>query len=320
MSKRKLSLQQRTRVQKIQSDWLEPPLSAEDTQTGLVLCSYGKRAEIETPKGHIIRCMIRPNLPRIVAGDQVIWSPSTERTGVIVSHHPRESVLERLDKNGQAKPLAANVTQLIIVVAIMPPMNWTLLDNYLITADYLNLNACLILNKADLPSEPIQSMLTTHYLPLGYPLLYTTKQDPASFTALETQLKDQTSIFVGQSGVGKSSIIAALLPHVDNIQTSPLSLGSGLGKHTTSYARYYHLPHGGALIDSPGVRSFTPPFLDPTRIAYGYREFRPFLGQCQFRNCDHLQTGGGCAIIHAVETQQISAFRYQQFTKLVRGQ
>lgn len=313
MSKRKLNLQQQKRIQHQHSQWLVS--DDEQTRTGLVICSFGKRAELETPEGERMICMIRPNLPTLVAGDRVIWKTS-HQAGVILSHFTRETVLERQDKQGKSKPLAANLTQLIIVLAPQPAPTWSLIDSYLMVAEHMGLKACLVLNKVDLPSQENKEILETHYAPLGYPIVYSTVYDSSSLQALQANLQHQVSIFIGQSGVGKSSLITALLPANVAIETAPLSNVHGLGKHTTTHTRYYHLPEGGDLMDSPGVRAFTPPFFDAQHLVSGYREFRPFLGQCQFRNCDHRQTPG-CAIIAAVNQQKISAFRYQNFLNLL---
>lgn len=314
MTKRRLNLRQRQRIKDNQELCLEPNASAA-SEGGLVLCAYGSRAEIETIAGRRIECVIRPNLPQIVAGDSVIWQISHEG-GVIVSTHPRASVLERLDSQGNPKPLAANLSQLMIVMAAEPVISWTLIDSYLVTAEKLHLPVCMVLNKIDLPSQSSLDILNTYYAPLGYPVVGITKTDLVSYRPLEALLQDQVSIFIGQSGVGKSSLIKALLPDVSNIQTSPISETSGLGRHTTSHTRYYHLPQGGAILDSPGVRSFTPAFLGKNSLIFGYREFLPFLNHCKFRNCDHIQNLG-CAIVQAVKQEKISAFRYDNFAKLI---
>jgi ribosome biogenesis GTPase / thiamine phosphate phosphatase len=315
MTKRKLNLRQQTRIAQAQDQLLE---HSADTQTGLVICRHGKRALIETTEGQLIDCLIRPNVPMLVAGDKIAWQALNEMdAGIIVSCYPRETVLSRLDKHSLAKPLAANLTQLIIVFAPQPAITWSLIDSYLVTAELLNLQACLVLNKTDLLSDESRAILDTHYVSLGYPVFYTSRQQPESYVALEKHLATQVSIFVGQSGVGKSSLIATFLPHVaDEIQTSPLS-NQQFGQHTTSYSRYYHLPHGGAIIDSPGVRSFQPPHLSTNLIIAGYRELKPLLGKCHFRNCSHCNTPG-CALTQALENKQITEFRYNNFMKMLK--
>ncbi len=314
MSKRKLNNRQRHRITQAQDQFQQ---DTGNTQTGLVLCRHGKRAQIETPNGQRMDCYIRPNLPTLVAGDNIVWQPMLEQhTGIIVSCFPRETVLERIDKHGLAKPLAANLTQLVIVLAHKPAVIWRMIDSYLITAASQNIEACLVLNKTDLPSNNERTILDSYYKPLGYPIFYTNQQDPSSYAALTLQLASQVSIFVGQSGVGKSSLTATFLPHLsEQIETASLS-NDQHGQHTTSNPRYYHLPEGGAIIDSPGVRSFQPAQCSISMIINGYKELRPFIGQCQFRNCSHLSTPG-CAFTHALETNAISAFRYNQFIQML---
>jgi ribosome biogenesis GTPase len=316
MSKRKLNLRQRKRITEAQDQFQQNETT--ETQTGLVICRHGKRAQIETRARQRIDCYIRPNLPTLVAGDNIAWQPMLEQhAGIIVSCYPRATVLERLDKRGLAKPLAANLTQLMIVLAPKPAITWSLIDSYLITAASQNFQACLILNKTDLPSKEERTILDSYYKPLGYPIFYTNQQDPSSYAQLATQLATQTSIFVGQSGVGKSSLIATFLPHLaDEIETASLSNDTH-GQHTTSNPRYYHLPAGGAIIDSPGVRSFQPAQCSKSMIIDGYIELRPFKGQCQFRNCSHFDTPG-CAFTHALAINAISSFRYEQFMKMLK--
>lgn len=325
MSKRKLNQQQQHRIRKAQAHWvdaLQLPQTSDTTQasTGLVLCRYGQHAQIQTSTHTLVECHLRPNLPTLVAGDRVVWQPVEQsHQGVIVSLMPRTSVLERIDKHGQAKALAANLSQLIIVVAPEPCISWSLLDSYLISAQQLNLKPCIVCNKTDLPSEPLQTTLKQVYESLGYPVILLSRDHSSSYVALRSRLQHQTSILVGQSGVGKSSIIQHLIPdQAIHIETSALSQGK-FGQHTTSYARYYPLDSGGALIDSPGVRAFQPPHWSIPNILEGYPELKSWLGQCQFRNCTHIQTPG-CAIDEARRTHDISELRYENLLKALQDQ
>ncbi len=318
MNKRRITKQQNFRIQKNQDAYqtlpeINDPLHS--TQNGLVITRFGRHAEIETTEKQRVRCSIRPNIDSIVAGDHVIWQKIGLDQGVVVSCYPRQTILGRPDNRGTYKPVAANITQLLIVVAPKPEISWTLLDSYLIMAELLKLNACIILNKVDLECEAIKNELLADYQPLGYQTLFYSKNDKLGYEALKTLLQDQISVFVGQSGVGKSSLISQILPH-ESIDIAEISKISELGCHTTSNSRLYHLPQGGELIDSPGVRSFSLWKTTSQDVLYGFREFRKLATQCKFRNCKHVNTPG-CAIFDAVVSNKISKKRYESLIQLM---
>lgn len=315
MSKRRINKQQSARIEKIQQTYRINKIDHHNLEDGLVITCFSRHVEIEDKYGKLIRCSIRPNLETLVAGDKVIWKNEGTNQGVIVSLYPRQSLLAKPTSSKKIKPVAANITQLIIVIAPKPEISWPLLDSYLVIAETLGFQAIILLNKTDLPCTELKEQLLTDYQNLGYPLLFISKEHPDSITKLKTVLNHQISVFVGQSGVGKSSLISNVLPHEQNIATNTLSEISELGRHTTSNSRYYHLPSGGALIDSPGVREFSLWNIDATDIARGYSEFRPFLPQCKFRNCLHKNTPH-CAIVNAVQAGLISPRRYENFLKL----
>lgn len=315
MSKRRINKQQTARIEKIQKNYHEDLKSKDDLADGLVITRFSKHVEVEDNFGKHIRCSIRPNLDILVAGDKVIWQAEGVNQGVVVSLYPRSSVLAKPTSSGTAKPVAANITQLIIVIAPKPLISWPLLDSYLVMAETLHLQAIILLNKTDMPCESLRKQLLQDYSNLNYSILQNNKYDPHGLEQLKQALNNQISVFVGQSGVGKSSIISSILPHEQNISINDLSEISELGKHTTSNSRYYHLPSGGALIDSPGVREFSLWHIDYTEIAWGYPEFRPFLSQCKFRNCTHRNTPH-CAVIKAKNEGIIMKNRYENFIKL----
>lgn len=320
MSKRRINNQQSARVAEQQKRYrqmttatIQGPMA-----DGLIITRFGAHALVEPiPLGPRIHCSIRPSLDSLVAGDRVVWQAEGSEQGVVVSCHPRKSVLGRPDKRGQLKPVAANISQIMVVVAPKPEVSWPLLDSYLIMAEYLHLDVCIVLNKIDLPCQQLQQELMTIYQPLNYPILFTTQADKRHLKYLQKTLDHQISVFVGQSGVGKSSLIADILPDEEDIQTGAISSKSNLGKHTTSNSCFYHLPTGGALIDSPGVREFGLWHMPITEIAKGYREFKPYLSQCKFRNCNHYDTLG-CAIIAAVNKNDIARHRHQNYVKIAQ--
>ncbi|WP_454782794.1 small ribosomal subunit biogenesis GTPase RsgA [Legionella sp. WA2022007384] len=315
MSKRRISKQQSARIEKIQQNYHVNRKNHDDLADGLVITRFSKHVELEDIKGRHIRCSIRPNLETLVAGDKVIWQSEGIKQGVVVSLYPRSSVLAKPTSSGLIKPVAANITQLIIVIAPKPEISWPLLDSYLVMAETLHLQAVILLNKTDLPCDRLKEQLCMDYGTLNYPIVLTNKNSAEGLEQLKHILNHQISVFVGQSGVGKSSIISSILPHEQNISVNEISELSELGRHTTSNSRYYHLPSGGALIDSPGVREFSLWHIDATEIARGYPEFRPYLSECKFRNCTHKDTPH-CAIIKAKEEGLISEKRYENFIRL----
>ncbi|CEK11781.1 ribosome small subunit-dependent GTPase A [Legionella hackeliae] len=316
MSKRRVNKQQSARIQKIQANYLSSAeITNESCLTGLVLTRFSRHAEIEDNSGNRIHCSIRPNIDSLVAGDRIIWQPEGTGQGVVLSRFPRDSMLGRPDKRGDFKPIAANITQIMVVVAAKPELSWPLLDSYLVMAESLKLKICIVLNKVDLACKSIRTDLEAFYEPLGYTLLFTCQNDSESYLRLQEALNHHISVFVGQSGVGKSSLIAGILPHEANIQTAEISLISELGCHTTRNSRLYHLPNGGALIDSPGVRELGLWHMPLNEIVDGYRELKHYSKNCKFRNCNHHDTPG-CAIISALESGQIPLKRYDNFLKI----
>lgn len=317
MTKRRINKQQSSRIAKQHQTYRDACDKDNDKtmQDGLVIARYSRHALIEDQKGHRSRCAIRPHIDSLVTGDRVVWQAENRSEGVILSVYPRHSVLGRPDAHNHIKAIAANITQIMIVVAPAPIISWILLDSYLIMADYLHIPAYIVLNKTDLDIEDIHSELLRHYEPLGYPILLTNHASDR-LKSLQKALRNQTSVFVGQSGVGKSSMIAHLLPNeASRIQTAAISELTQLGCHTTSTAFLYHIPSGGALIDSPGIRELSLWSMSQAAISEAYREFKPYLSECKFRNCTHVETPG-CAVLNALKNNQISLKRYKNYVKI----
>lgn len=311
MSKRKINKQQRARIKMIQTSFQTVVQYPELPQhQGLVLSRFGHHAEIEISENKILHCAIRPNLDNIVAGDHVICLEETTNQGVVVSLLPRQSLLTRNMSNQTQKIIAANITQLIIVIAPVPEPNWLLIDSYLVKADNNSIQAIIVLNKSDL-NPPLQSM--NRFTNLGYEIIETSCVTHTGHERLFEKLQNQTSVFIGQSGVGKSSLIGACLP---DIAIAIAKEQHQHGRHTTSNARLYHLPKGGDLIDSPGIRNFDLGHLNKDQIIYGFREFRRLAAQCRFRNCNHSDAPD-CAIIRAVNQGVCDKTRYENFLGLL---
>ncbi|MDQ5883872.1 MAG: ribosome biosis GTPase / thiamine phosphate phosphatase, partial [Pseudomonadota bacterium] len=211
--------------------------------------------------------------------------------------------------------LAANISQLIVVIAPKPMYSELLIDSYLVMAELLGLRVSIIFNKADLDDEhhSMEQTLRSAYKSLVHDFVCTSQVD-SQMGNLKALLAEQVSIFVGQSGVGKSTLINALLPEI-NLATSPLSATHEFGQHTTSSAYYFHLDDSGDIIDSPGVRSFGLWKIDKKELLWGFKEFRPFIGHCKFRDCDHV-SAPNCAFLEALKTQKITQKRYENFIKI----
>jgi len=282
--------------------------------TGRVVTRYGAELVIEDESGQRRRCTTRRRLQDAVCGDRVEWSASDTGNDVVSAILPRRNLLERLDPRGLVRPVAANLDQVVVVTAMRPPPQWPLVDRYLVAIENLDARALLVINKSDLEDKDQDLAREAMYRELGYGVVHTSVKTGMGMEALREELKGRTNVLVGQSGVGKSSLIQALLPE-ENLRIGEVSEATGEGRHTTTVAVLYHLTGGGELIDSPGVRDFTPPPLNPEALAQGFVDFRPYQGLCRFHNCIHDREPG-CAVKAAVKAGKIRDERYQGYLAL----
>ncbi|MEY4590784.1 MAG: hypothetical protein RL497_2860 [Pseudomonadota bacterium] len=316
MSKRRLSLHQTRRIALQNSQDAEGDFVGSE---GLVISPLRQQAEIQDClSGARHRCHLRANLPPLTVGDRVIWQAG-EPTGVVVALKPRRNCIQRPDSFGKLKLVAANVDCALIVLAPEPVAHANLIDRYLVALHALDIRPVLVLNKSDLlnPGHPMLK-LASGYQALGYTCLTVSAQEPLSLQPLQAVLAAGTSILVGQSGVGKSSLLQALLPE-QSIKVGELSEGVAKGRHTTTHARLYPFACGGQCIDSPGIREFGLGHLSAEQVAQGFVEFEDFLGHCKFRNCMHQQDPG-CALIRAREEGAISLERFVSYQQIVASQ
>lgn len=332
MAKRRINDQQQRRIKDIQqkrrdkaqknqqekSESLsQQGLGAE--QAGQVITNYGQALLIEDQNKALFRCVARQNLGAIVCGDQVIWQAASDKEGVIVAVEERESLLQKPGFGGKLKPMAANINQIVIVASVQPPPNPYLIDRYLIAAENLPATPIILINKIDLLDEKNKSIiekLINDYQSLGYQVITASKVIDQGFEKLLEALTTHTSIFVGLSGVGKSSVINQLMPEL-NIRVGELSAASGEGTHTTTSSTLYNLPCDGKLIDSPGVRDFGLWNISADDILHGFVELRDYIGHCKFSNCSH-EHEPGCAILKAREDNKISQLRFNNYQKIKR--
>jgi ribosome biogenesis GTPase len=325
MAQRKLNKQQKQRIRAQQDrtrNNAHATSATDDVNSvqfeGLIIQHHGKQAIVEEHNGRLINCKIRQNLGGIVCADQVIYQRNPEEPeGVILAVKERKSVLARPDFHRKPKPFAANIDQIIIVAAPEPELSEHLLDRYLVTLEALGLEGVIVINKTDLLKNAaltdIESRMSV-YRQIGYKVLFCSVKTAQGLEELRALLKERTSILVGQSGVGKSSLINQILPDLD-LRIGELSQANH-GKHTTSSSTLYHLPFGGDIIDSPGVRDFAIWNISEEQIASGFAEFRQFQGHCRFHNCRHINEPD-CAIKQAVKEGKISAHRLQSYQDML---
>lgn len=280
--------------------------------TGLVIASFGKRYDIELEGGRQISCVTRGKKSDLACGDRVEVSITADNEGVVENILPRRSLLYRSNEY-RKKLLAANVTQIVIVVATEPSFYEDLVNRCLIAAETAEIKVLILLNKSDLPTTDAALKRLELFRSLGYAV------QPLSalhdISQLRSWLQGQTSVLVGQSGMGKSTLVNALLPEAKT-RTQEISAVLDSGKHTTTAARLYHLDPESSLIDSPGLQEFGLNHLSIDEVEQAFVEFRPYLGKCRFNDCRHVKEPD-CAVLNAVSDGIISEFRLQSYHKLL---
>lgn len=299
-----------------------PHANAQNTDStlrdGLVIVNYGKQLLVETGDGDLVPCVWRRTIDTPVCGDRVQWLASGAGEGVVEAVATRRTLLARAAGNSRQKPLAANIDQVVIEAATEPALESFLIDKYTVAAELAGATPLIVINKADLLAESARRDIDTlldEYRAIGYACLFTSAKYDTGIDEFRAQLAARTSILVGQSGVGKSSLIKRLLPDLD-IATGKLSAASGQGRHTTTATTLYRLPCGGSLIDSPGVRDFHLGNVEPAGLARGFREFHPHLGHCRFSDCLHRDEPD-CAVTAALARGEISARRMESYRRLL---
>ena len=327
MPRRRLSERQIERIGKIQErrrqrlDKRAQLTQMEDDEApareGLVVVRHGANLAVEDAGEKVFHCLARQNIGHPVCGDHVVWQVTGSNQGVVTAIMERRAVLSRPDFSGRDKPLAANLSRLVILLAPKPEPSEYLVDQYLVAAELMGVSAMIAFNKVDLLDANALASFRARfgrYGEIGYPTIWISLKADQDLAPLSQYLAGETSILVGQSGVGKSSLVKALLPDQE-IQIGRLSKATGLGRHTTSAATCYRLPGGGRLIDSPGVRSFRLGAIGPPELERGFRELAPFLGHCQFADCHH-EREPGCAVKRAVTNGQVHPERLANFRHL----
>lgn len=315
-SRKKLSIQQQSRV----ADNVEKRrelLLAENAEQGLVISHLGFEVVIKRTDGGLIGCQWRQDVGDICVGDTVLISQSDNQAPIIEAILPRANVIEKHNLYKGFKPFSANFQQLLVVVTHAPELQTSLLDRYLVTANYVGVNTLIFFNKSDtLATRDEFERIADVYRNLdSTDWHFGSVKTGEGLDAVRAQLQDKRTIIVGQSGVGKSSLINTLIPTLE-IQTMAISELSQLGRHSTTNSTLYELPFGGELVDTPGVRSFDTYRLSREVVEAGFTDIAPFIGLCKFSNCSHNKEPQ-CALKNAVNNGDIHPDRFASFLQVL---
>ena len=299
---------------------------------GLVTKSTGSWYQVQTPDGHRYDCRIKGKFRikgltttnPVAVGDKVDFELEPEQQqGVITKLYDRRNYIIRksINLSKQAQIIAANLDQAFLVVTLASPRtSLGFIDRFLVTAEAYDIPASLVYNKLDMFSEEGLEILAEYkavYERLGYPCYEVSALKGTNIPYLKEKLKDKITLFSGHSGVGKSSLMNAILPDLD-IRTMEVSEWSDKGMHTTTFAEMYDLPGGGSIIDTPGIRELGVIDIEQAELSHFFPEMRDRLNQCRFNNCRHINEPG-CAVLDALENGFIEPSRYDSYLSIYNG-
>ncbi|MDH3614112.1 MAG: ribosome small subunit-dependent GTPase A [Gammaproteobacteria bacterium] len=285
-------------------------------ENAVVIATYSRRMGLRLEDGREVDARIKGKRLKPVCGDRVVAEPIEEESDWLITQIlDRANSLNRPNMRGQTEVLAANVEFLIVVAAGSPDPDWFIVDRYLCAAESMKVPAAVVYNKTDLElqDKKIESALRDYER--IYPTVRCSARTGSNIDAIQATIRGKTGIIVGQSGVGKSSIINHLMGG-ETQRTAEISGKTGEGKHTTVNSMMLTLPDGGAIIDSPGVRDYAPALQSVPEVIQGFREIEKAGHDCRFANCRHLREPG-CAVKTAVENETISARRYESYRRLL---
>jgi ribosome biogenesis GTPase len=299
---------------------------------GLVTKSTGSWYQVQTPDGRRYDCRIKGKFRikgltttnPVAVGDKVDFELEPEQEqGVITKLYDRRNYIIRksINLSKQAQIIAANLDQAYLVVTLASPRtSLGFIDRFLVTAEAYDIPASLVYNKLDMFSKQGLEILSEYkmvYEKLGYPCYEVSALKGTNIPALKDKLKDKITLFSGHSGVGKSSLMNAILPDLD-LRTMEVSEWSDKGMHTTTFAEMYDLPGGGSIIDTPGIRELGVIDIEQQELSHFFPEMRSRLNQCRFNNCRHINEPG-CAVLEAVENGDIEPSRYESYLSIYNG-
>jgi ribosome biogenesis GTPase len=281
--------------------------------SGEVVAAYGRRFLVETPDGGLVPCLPRGRHRHYACGDRVLAARTGRREGVIEAADPRSTLFLRAAPH-RRKLVAANATQVAVITAGEPSASDELVCRILVAAECQGVRGLVVLNKTDLgaPTAALRARLDP-FVRAGYPLIgISAKRDVAP---LRERLSGEITVLIGQSGMGKSTIVNALVPEAD-ATTREISRFLDSGRHTTSATRMYRLDHRSAIIDSPGVQEFGLAHLAAADIERAFRDLAPFAGACRFRDCRH-RSEPGCAVRAAAEAGELHPRRLELLHRIL---
>jgi ribosome biogenesis GTPase len=285
-----------------------------------VIESFGRRVTVATRDGAIMPAELFGKRISCVCGDEVTIRLPSQTSGdvaKVVTVEPRRTTFARTDSRGRAEPLAANLSLVAVIIAPEPQPDPYIADRYLAGAALAGITGIVVVNKSELTSASDTDFegFVREYEGAKYDVVRLSAHNPKSVAPLKTRLANTVAMFVGQSGVGKSTLTNALAPQSSR-PTRTISESTGEGRHTTVSTALFRIPDSGELIDSPGVRDYAPPPVDDANVQVGWPEILALAPQCRFNNCLHLREPG-CAVTAAVAANRVPPRRYESYKRLI---
>ncbi|MEW5837866.1 MAG: ribosome small subunit-dependent GTPase A [Pseudomonadota bacterium] len=316
MAKRRLNEQQRRNIEQRHAR----DADSSDLRPGLVVAHHGKQVMLEDlASGERHACTVKQTLGAVATGDCVRWRQNADGRGSVEFVEARRSLLIRPDTLGKPRLMAANIDQVLITLAPLPEPNASVIDRAIVAALDLPAEPILLMNKVDMLDEngrEAMRVFVAEWAASGAAILEVSAHSGEGMEALRARLQGHQSLFVGLSGVGKSSIVAALMPEDVEILVGEISEHSQEGRHTTRTSTLYHLPSGGDVVDAPGVRDFGVWDISREAVRRGFAEIENAGQHCRFANCSH-RAEPACAVKQAVAQGSITPRRYQSFLEMM---
>lgn len=296
---------------------------------GLIIKNTGSWYTVKTDDGRIVECKVKGNFrlkgirstSPVAVGDYVDIIMNAEGTALISAIDDRKNYIIRKASNlsKQSQIIAANLDQALLIITIkQPETSTTFIDRFLAGAEAYRVPVVLVFNKTDLLNDDerhYQQQMVTLYGTIGYPCIEISAETGMGIDQLQTLLKQKVTLVSGNSGVGKSTLINAIIPHADQ-RTAEISNAHGTGMHTTTFSEMIELAEGGYLIDTPGIKGFGTFDIEREELTSYFKEIFEFSKDCKFNNCTHTHEPG-CAVIQAVENHYISVSRYQSYLNML---